>query len=65
MKRKPRAKKRDIVLGRQRLSRLRKFYLSKIPLEDGELSSDEKSIEDINLKEAISVGNRIRSKSEL
>lgn len=66
MKRKLRAKKRDTVLGRQRFNRLRKLYLCRIPLKEGELPSDEKSIENINLREAISIGDDgIRSKSKL
>ena len=56
MKRKLKAKKRDIVLGRQRLNRLRKLYLIKIPLKDGELSFEKKCKEDNTLKEVFSVG---------
>lgn len=53
LKRKLKAKKRDIVLGRQRLSRLRKLYLAKIPLKGCELSSDKKSLDVRNLKEEV------------
>jgi len=45
MQRKFRAKKRDLALGRQRISKLKKSYLIKLPLKNRESDLEESVIE--------------------